>query len=182
MKRPRTFDEAAIGRQRTNHAASDRYGRTWHPYLNEFIVKIVKSIDPARTGSTTLLDYGCGKGGFIDAMAKLELFGALAGYDPAVEAFAAPPDKTYDIVTCLDVLDQVGAAFQAPVLDDIATHTGHTAVFACLTKPSAASGLKARDSFYWSYLIGQHMRVVSTTLALAGIEGYERAVVIAQPK
>ena len=181
MSRLRTFDEADIRRQRLNHAISDRYGRTWHPYLNEFVVKLAKEIEPDEAGSVTLLDYGCGKGGFIEAMAKLGVFGAIAGYDPAVAAYAALPDRRYDIVTCLDVLDQVGKKFQTRVLDHIAQHSAHTAVFACLTKPPAASGLKAHDADYWSNLVGQRMRVVTTSLALVGIEGYERAVIAARP-
>ena len=181
MSRLRTFDDADIRRQRLNHAVSDRYGRTWHPYLNEFVLKLAGEIKPDEAGSLTLLDYGCGKGGFIEAMAKLGLFSSIAGYDPAVDAYAAAPDRRYDIVTCLDVLDQVGKKFVPRVLDHIARHTAHTAVFACLTKPPAASGLKAHDASYWSERIGQRMRVVTTDLALVGIEGYERAVIAARP-
>jgi hypothetical protein len=76
----------------------------------------------------------------------------------------------------------VGEKFLTPVLDNIARHTAHTAVFACLTKPSAASRLKSRTPLHWQHTIARRMRVLSTSVALAGIEGFERAVIAAKPK
>lgn len=55
------------------------------------------------------LDYGCGKNGLIDLLKKYEDFESIEfiGYDPAVEQYSAIPNKSFDIVTCIDVLEHV---------------------------------------------------------------------------
>ena len=182
MSRPRTYNSADISRQRSLHAASDRYGRTWHPYLNDTVRRLAEEIGRKDQRPATLLDYGCGKGGFVEAMAKLGLFGDVGGYDPAVDEFSTPPERRFDLVTCLDVLDQVRATYLAPVIGDVARLTADTAIFACLTRPAAASGLHRRSLSYWSALVGERMNVINTSIAHFGIEGFERAVILATPR
>lgn len=130
----------------------------------------------------TWLDYGCGKGSFIDQIRPLQLFATIAGHDPAVEEFGVRPDTRYDLVTCLDVLDVVEPRFVAAVLNDIAAFSGGLAVFDCLTRPKPGSLLRPHPAFYWSYLISQHLTVQETKVEFPGTEGFERAVIIAAPR
>lgn len=55
------------------------------------------------------LDYGCGKNGLINLLKKYEHFRSIEfiGYDPAVEQHSVKPNKSFDIVTCIDVLEHV---------------------------------------------------------------------------
>ena len=55
------------------------------------------------------LDYGCGKNGLIDLLKKYEDFRSIefTGYDPAVDQYSVKPNKSFDIVTCIDVLEHV---------------------------------------------------------------------------
>ena len=55
------------------------------------------------------LDYGCGKNGLIDLLNKYDDFKAIkfAGYDPAVKQFSDKPKHSFDIVTCIDVLEHI---------------------------------------------------------------------------
>ena len=49
-----------------------------------------KPLSGAAQRGLTLLDYGCGKGRFIEEMRGLNLFSDIAGYDPAVAIFPQP--------------------------------------------------------------------------------------------
>lgn len=55
------------------------------------------------------LDYGCGKNGLINLLKKYEHFRSIefTGYDPAVDQYSVKPNKPFDIVTCIDVLEHV---------------------------------------------------------------------------
>ena len=55
------------------------------------------------------LDYGCGKNGLINLLKKYEHFRSIdfTGYDPAVDQYSVKPNKSFDIVTCIDVLEHV---------------------------------------------------------------------------
>ncbi|MFP6685114.1 MAG: class I SAM-dependent methyltransferase [Polyangiaceae bacterium] len=74
----------------------------------------------SRTGSQSLLDYGCGKGEAYEAK-DIELAGGeraasltdywqideLRRYDPGYEPFSQLPTASFDAVLCIDVLEHI---------------------------------------------------------------------------
>ena len=70
---------------------------------------------------SNFLDYGCGKNGLINLLERNQHFQSVdfVGYDPAVEKFASRPNKKFDIVTCIDVLEHISRAEIAQTLIEI---------------------------------------------------------------
>lgn len=130
----------------------------------------------------TWLDYGCGKGGFIEQIRPFDLFATITGYDPAVPAFQDRPEGRYDLVTCLHVLDVVEPRFLDATMDDIARFIGGLAVFDVLTRPKAVSGLRPHPPFYWTQLVRRHLDVVESNVEFAGMQDFERVVIVAAPR
>lgn len=129
----------------------------------------------------SLLDYGCGKGQFIDEMRKLNLFAEIAGYDPGFAKFEVAPDGQYDVVSCLDVLDAAEKRFLDTIVADIAARTSGFAVFDCLTQPAPKSGFAPHPPQYWCNIIGNRMKIANVALHFPGMAGHERAVIVAKP-
>ena len=128
------------------------------------------------------LDYGCGKGGFIEQIRPLGLFAAITGYDPAVTAFRARPTGTYDLVTCLDVIDIAEPRYLDALLQDVAGFTAGLAIFDCLTRPKASSTLRPHPPFFWAAIVRRHMDVVETRVEFPDMQDFERAVIVAAPR
>ncbi len=55
----------------------------------------------------TILDYGCGKGGLVKALAEKYPNVKVYGYDPAVEKFSKMPVDKADLVVNTDVLEHI---------------------------------------------------------------------------
>jgi len=180
---PQTYSSAHIRRQREAHARADGYGRHRHIYLHDTMRRLAAQLRQTRPiGELSWLDYGCGKGGFIEQIRPLALFTTIAGYDPAVPAFQARPDGRHDLVTCLDVLDKVETGFVDAVLTDVAAFTSGLAVFDHLTLPKLGSSLRPHPPYYWTQLVRRHMDVVETTTEFPGMQDFERAVIVAAPR
>jgi hypothetical protein len=183
MTQPQTYSPAHIRRQREAHTKADGYGRHRHLYLHDTIRRLAARLKQERPeGGLTWLDYGCGKGSFIEQILPMGLFSKVAGYDPAVEAFHARPEGHYDLVTCLDVLDKVEPRFLDAVLADVAVNTSGLAIFDHLTLPKHGSGLTPHPPFYWTHLVRRHMDVMDTTVEFPGMQDFERAVIVAAPR
>ncbi len=108
-----------------------RYGNT--------AVRMRRFVEPwmqlANPGS--VLDYGAGQGGFVDI---LDLPSAVVrdSYDPAIPQIAARPERTYDMVVCIDVMEHIEPNEVADVLADIATFAPK-ALFIIDTQPARAT-------------------------------------------
>lgn len=88
----RTYSPADLERQRLAHRRADGYGRHRHLYLHEAMRRLVTSVAARKQGAPlTMLDYGCGKGGFIEEVRGLDLFATITGFDPAVREFEKRP-------------------------------------------------------------------------------------------
>lgn len=85
-----------------------------------------------RTGSQTLLDYGCGSMQNLKKVLDCDVM--YLGYDPAVPAFNVK--KTSDFVTCIDVLEHIERDLLDNVLDDLMKLTGKWAFFTVHTGPA----------------------------------------------
>lgn len=77
----------------------------------------------------SVLDYGCGKGHFIEYV-RTNLPGMrVEGFDVASDEYAVMPKDTFDMVVCLDVMEHVEFGAMSHVLSEIRERTGK--VFIC---------------------------------------------------
>lgn len=180
-----TTSEEWLARHRANHARHPEFGTHRHPYLLEPIDTLAKDLTGLEKPS--LLDYGCGKGTFLREMAATGWFRFVRGYDPAVQAFKARPAQQYDLVLCLDVLDQLEDAFVESVIEDVAQYAQRAALFDVITvQTPALAHLKPRSAEQWEKLIGAHMPLERTLIRPASAEELragacpERAILIAR--
>lgn len=68
----------------------------------------------------SVLDYGTGKGALVEKLIEnVPKTINIKGYDPAVSHFSEKPNQTFDILTCLDVLEHVEMGSIDAVLHDI---------------------------------------------------------------
>ena len=179
---PPTYSPAHLRRQRDAHARVDGYGRHRHLYLHARMARLAADLRRMTAREhLTWLDYGCGKGEFLNQIRPLGLFATFTGYDPAVDAFRTRPDEPHDLVTCLDVLDVAEAAFLDQIVEDVRSLASGFAVFDCLTRPKPNSGLRPHAAFYWTHLIRRHMDVIDASVEYPGLDGFERAVIVAAP-
>ena len=190
MIRPiRTYSDAWLRRHRETHTRHPEFGTHHHPYLLETIQRVAGSLTENSGGEPpSLLDYGCGKGVFLQDMTRSGLFRFVRGFDPAVDAFRLRPAQRYDLVTCLDVLDQLEESFVEPVIRDVAQFAGHAAVFDVITvQVPALAHLNPRSAERWQELIGRHLQVAEVVVRRSTPEELqegacpERAIVVAQP-
>lgn len=73
-----------------------------------------------RGACASVLDYGTGKGKLVHYLRqKLPQSIEVEGYDPAVEDWRNKPKGSFDIVTCLDVLEHVEVENVDDILRDI---------------------------------------------------------------
>lgn len=56
---------------------------------------------------TSVLDFGCGKGGLIAVIRELHPGTVTAGYDPGTPEFDQMPDRTFDAVVSTDALEHI---------------------------------------------------------------------------
>ena len=53
-------------------------------------------------------DYGCGKNDSSIFSKNMNIFDqSISQYDPAVDQYSVKPNKSFDIMTCIDVLEHV---------------------------------------------------------------------------
>ncbi|HVC59901.1 MAG TPA: methyltransferase domain-containing protein [Acetobacteraceae bacterium] len=185
----RTYSDDWLGRHRETHARHALFGTHRHPYLLDTMRRLAAALTETGGESPSLLDYGCGKGVFMGEMARLRLFRYIRGYDPAIDAYKARPAQSYDVVTCLDVLDQLEDVFVEAAIQDVAQFTGHTAVFDVITvQTPALAHLDPRSAAIWHEIVGRHMRVKEMTVRPASPDEIaqgacpERAIILARPR
>ena len=78
----------------------------------------IKSVSENNINS--MLDYGTGKGALVDHLKKTlgEKY-LIDGYDPAVDAWSKKPERRYNLVTCIDVLEHLEPNSIDNVLNEI---------------------------------------------------------------
>lgn len=186
IRRIATSSEAWLQRHRDTHARSSAFGTHTHPYLLETIHEVARAARGEEAPS--LLDYGCGKGVFTQRMRRSGWFRFVRGYDPAVDAFKDRPAQVYDVVLCLDVLDQLEAEFVDAAIRDVAQFTAHAAVFDVITRQvEALAHLNPRSAETWGELISAHMRIERLNVRASSIEELaqgacpERVIIVAAP-
>lgn len=120
----------------------------------------------AVTKAKTILDYGCGKGKFIEALSRKWPEVEVRGYDPAIEKFSEEPSNC-DVVISFDVLEHVEPECISQVIEHIANLTGIAAMLNVATKPAKKILADGRNAHlivephsYWRELLDQHMKIV----------------------
>lgn len=115
-------------------------------------------------GCASVLDYGCGKA-TLGAMLAADGF-AVQNYDPAMEAFAAPP-RPADLVVCNDVLEHIEPDCIDDVLADIARLSRRLAALTVATVPAAKTLPDGRNAHlivqpleWWLSRLFVHFRMV----------------------
>ena len=71
----------------------------------------------------SILDYGTGKGGLVSLLKESESLIDIdvQGFDPAVKEFSRRPIQSFDIVTCIDVLEHIDRDAIGDVIKDISS-------------------------------------------------------------
>jgi 2-polyprenyl-3-methyl-5-hydroxy-6-metoxy-1,4-benzoquinol methylase len=186
MSTLKTFSRGHIQRHRETHLRFARFGTHAHPYLHGPLRKVAETIATKERRLPTLLDYGCGKGSFMNEIRKLSLFSDITGYDPGVDAYLTRPAGRFDIVTCLDVLDQSERRFVDSIIQDIAGLTTVAAIFSLISKQREKR--PETQPLVLHQAVEKHMPVVQMTLRrssaieLAQGAALERVIIVAEPR
>lgn len=96
----------------------------------KFSSKVVGLIRDHRMVS--VLDYGAGKRLLSTALPGID----LTEYDPCVPEISEPPQGTFDLVCCIDVLEHVEPECLDDVLADLGRLTGRLAFLTIHTGPA----------------------------------------------
>ena len=138
------------------HESDPAYGSGSGAKYGKFVLEAMR-----RTGSTTVLDYGCGKGSLRKALGDF-----VANYDPAVPEWAEMPAAA-DLVVCTDVLEHVEPEQIDRVIDHIRSLTLRAAFFvvACReARKSLADGRNAhlivQSPDWWVELLSERFKPV----------------------
>ena len=116
-----TFDGKSLGR--------------WIKTINQIIIK---------TNSKSILDYGCGKAKYYNNEFQIEnkIYSNIKEYwnvseiklfDPGVEEFESYPNKNYDGVICIDVLEHISSQDLNCIVKDIFNFSNKFAFFVIST-------------------------------------------------
>ena len=87
--------------------------------------RLVQSIERLNKNGacSSVLDYGTGKGALVENLRRsVDKSIVIDGYDPAIDKWDQKPERTYDIVTCLDVLEHIERNTIDFVIDDIKSY------------------------------------------------------------
>ncbi len=115
-----------LAANRTLHADDPTYGTSGWKYASD-VLRLCQSY-----ATLSILDYGCGKGTLAAALDPFP----IAGYDPAVPEFAAPPEPA-DIVVCGDVLEHIEPEHLPAVLAHVRSLTRRVTLWVIATRPAS---------------------------------------------
>ncbi len=96
-----------------------------------FLRPEIRLLDPG-----SILDYGCGQSGFLEALGFGERV-RLLRYDPAIPDFATAPSEKADLLINIDVLEHVPESD----LDDVLTHMASLCRDALIVVDTKPAGL-----------------------------------------
>jgi len=90
-----------------------------------------------KRGYTSVLDYGCGKGNFIQFMQGNLPEVRVDGFDIASEDYPNLPNEKFDLVVCLDVMEHVEFGAISNVLAEIRDRSKKSFVCSVANYPAA---------------------------------------------
>ncbi len=155
-----TYTREHAARLRELHERDAHFGVIGHLWADRVMQYII------WTGSSSLLDYGCGRSNLVDHIcAHPDILKAnhapsfrLQQYDPAT--FPAPPEPA-DFVTCIDVLEHVEEECLDDVLKDIKRCTKRAALITISLRNGSNKNrlthqLAARPRDWWLGQLGRY--------------------------
>lgn len=148
---PLTITPQHLEYNRTLHTGP-LYGREGKRH-KDVVLKLVETLK-----TTSVLDYGCGKGALAAAMPF-----PIWEYDPAVSGKDSAP-RPADLVVCLNVLEYVEPDMLDHVLGDL-VRCSKVMVFAII---DTNSGFIQHDSDWWSKKLNEYFKIA--TILQAGTE------------
>jgi len=144
------------------HSASEAFGvgnvtAKHYPMIRKLIEKRQFS---------SVLDYGCGKGHFIDHLCEKMPHLHVDGFDVASDKYAVMPTQKFDMTVCLDVLEHVEFGALANVFDEIRSHTDKIFICSIANYPAGKNLPDGRNAHvtqmpfgYWFSLLSGFFRV-----------------------
>jgi hypothetical protein len=119
-------------------------------------------------------------------MGRLGLFDRVTGYDPAVDDYLTCPTGRFDVVTCLDVLDQAETRYVDAIIQNVARLTGTVAVFSLISKQREkrpeTHPVVFRQAVEHHFSVSQVSLRRSAPLELSQGAAIERCIIVAKPK
>lgn len=112
--------------------------------------------------ATTVLDFGCGKGGLKAALPNVD----IREYDPAIPGKDTPPEPAH-ILVCTDVLEHIEPDCLDDVLSELARLTLKVGHLVIATQPDQTKLLPdgrnphliVQPATWWKDRLSQHFRV-----------------------
>jgi SAM-dependent methyltransferase len=108
-------EDGQIAQYRQLHAEKADYGASSPKYIDE------TSLFIGWLKPKSVLDYGCGKGGLLKALALRFPDIQFAGYDPAIPGADTLPRQKFDMAICTDVLEHIPEDALPRVVQEIAS-------------------------------------------------------------
>ena len=117
----------------------------------------------------SILDHGCGKGGLITSInGDTSLIAKAYGYDPGVKDYSQLPDRSFDIVTSIDVLEHIGRGYIHQTIEEIKKLTSGFFFFCVDLVPAGKKLPDNRNAHFllappdwWTQQIKTHFKVVT---------------------
>ena len=156
------------------HKNNPDYGKA-SEYTNKNSQKFMLTIPAAvhisinQFGVSSFLDHGTGKGGLVQTLDNIFKSSLdVAGYDPAVPQYCKKPEKKYDIVSSVDVLEHIGIKEIDKTLEEIHSLTDKFFFFCIDLVPSTKRTKDKRNphfliapSEWWLQKIKQHFDAIT---------------------
>ena len=102
----KTFTENYQGHLRAHHEANPLWAKGKPKFAGADILGIIR----ARGYIRSILDYGCGKGGFGVWLKEFYPEVQYFGYDPGILGKEKLPDRKFDLVMTTDVMEHIEPA------------------------------------------------------------------------
>jgi hypothetical protein len=151
------ISDAYREQNRLLHLTQADYGSGSGLKYEKFIREVM-----SKTGSVTVLDYGCGKGTLGEAFGD-----CVTNYDPAVEKWAGDPAPA-DLVVCTDVLEHVEPEYLQDVMDHLRSLARRAAFIVVSCRPARRQLPDGRNAHltveppeWWEAHIRGRFRVLS---------------------
>ena len=156
------------------HESSSDYGAS-KEYFNPYSMKALLTIDYAIARAQKIesiesfLDHGTGQGGLIEFIKSSTEAKVLAqGYDPCVEKYSEKPNRSFDIVTSIDVLEHIDRSSINELLSDIKSLTRKFFFFCIDLYPASKRLLDGRNAHillappdWWAQQIKFHFPIMN---------------------
>jgi SAM-dependent methyltransferase len=149
----------------TGCGADYRRNEGWLRFFSTIAGHIVKDVHPA-----TVLDAGCAMGFLVEALRAqgVEAWGvdvsdyAISQVHPSVRAFCAvgsitaPFERTYDLITCIEVLEHLDKAEGQRAIENLCCHTDDVLFSSTPHDFTEATHFNVQPPEYWAEQFARH--------------------------